>query len=171
MADKVYSIDINAPIERVWQEVTAPGRVQVHMFGCVLDRCTPGQRYRWHSKNGKRVFVKGSIVEVSPPKPGAGARFVQTFQFTTLSDPESLVTWDLSRTGPSSTKIVVTHSKLEPGSKTATQIDGGWPSILSTLKSIAETGKAPLGKRIQLAMMNAMSFVLPKSTLAVNNPE
>jgi hypothetical protein len=36
----------------------------------------------------------------------------------------------------------VTHSDLEPGSKMLTGITGGWPKVLSSLKSLMETGRA-----------------------------
>lgn len=172
MADKVYSIEIDAPIRRVWEQITGTGVVQMHMFACVLDSNKPGTKYLWHSKNGKYVHVKGQIVESSPPTgsgAGATARFVQTFKFTMLPDDYSLVEWELTETTAGRTRVKVMHSKLDPSGKTIKSIDGGWPSILKNLKALCEKGRVPFGTRMQLAMMGAMSFMLPKSTLAVNN--
>lgn len=169
MADKVYSIEIDAPIEKVWDEITSVGRRQRHMFDCVLNTNRPGSAYLWHDAPKKHVFVRGEIVEVTPPAGGAGGRFVQTFKFTTMPDDFSLVTWDVTPTGPARTKVVVTHSRLDPGSKTAKSIDGGWPSILKNLKAMCETGQIPMMTRMQYAMMRNMSFMLPKATLMSNN--
>jgi hypothetical protein len=171
VADKVYSIDIEAPVQRVWDEVTSVGRVQRHMFDCVLDNNRPGRKYLWHDRPGRRVFVKGQIVESTPPGGGAGGRFVQTFKFTMLPDDFSLVTWEVTPMGPSRTKVTVTHSKLDPNGKTFKQIDGGWPSILKNLRAICEAGQLPLGTRVRYAMMRNMAFMLPKSTLMANHRE
>lgn len=169
MADKVYSIDIEAPVQRVWDEVTSTGRIQRHMFDCVLDNATPGKKYLWHDKPRKRVFVRGEIVESSPPTNGSPGRFVQTFKFTTLPDDYSLVTWEIVAAGVGRTKVTVTHTKLNPKGKTYKQIDGGWPSILKGLKSVCETGNVPMKTRLMYLMMRNMSFVLPKSTKMANH--
>ncbi|MBL8744872.1 MAG: SRPBCC domain-containing protein [Phycisphaerae bacterium] len=164
MAEKVYSIDIDAPVKTVWDEVTSTGRVQRHMFDCVLDHCDPGKKYLWHDKPRKHVFVRGEIVESTPPSGNNAGRLVQTFKFTTLPDDYSLVTWDFIALGPARTKVTVTHTRLDPEGKTITRIDGGWPSILKALKSVCETGNVPLKTRLMYFMMRNMSFVLPKST-------
>lgn len=169
MADKVYSIEIEAPIARVWDEITSEGRVQRHMFDCTLDSARPGTKYMWHDRPRKRVFVRGEIVEVTPPSGSTGGRFVQTFKFTQLPDDYTLVTWDVMPVNSQKTRITVTHSKLDPNSKTYKSIDGGWPTILKNLKSVCETGNVGFGTRVMYAMMRWMSFMLPKSTLVSNN--
>lgn len=163
MADKVYSIDIEAPVQRVWDEVTSVGRVQRHMFDCVLDNNRPGKKYLWHDKQRKYVFVRGEIVESTPPSGGEGGRFVQTFKFTNLPDDYSLVTWEFAAMGSSRTKVTVTHSQLDPSGKTSKQIDGGWPSILKGLKSVCESGNVPMKTRLMYLVMRNMSFFLPKT--------
>lgn len=171
MAEKVYSIDIDAPVKRVWDEVTGTGKVQRHMFDCVLDHNTPGKKYLWHDRPRKRVFVRGEIVESSPPSGSEGGRFVQTFKFTMLPDDYSLVTWDIVAIGPSRTKVTVTHSKLDPSGKTFKKIDGGWPTILGNLKLILEKGNLSLGCRLMFGIMRHTSFMLPKATLVSNNQD
>lgn len=169
MADKVYSIDIDAPAHKVWEQITSVGKVQRHIFDCVLDNNTPGKKYLWHDAARKRAFVRGEIVEVTPPSAAGGGRFVQTFKFTNLPDDYSLVTWEITPIDSNRTKVVVTHSKLDPMGKTIKQIEGGWPGILANLRSVCETGTIPFKTRAMYAMMGAMSFVLPKSMLVSRN--
>lgn len=168
MADKVYSIDIEAPVKKVWDEVTSTGRIQRHMFDCVLDNNTPGRKYLWHCKRGKYAFVRGEIVESTPPSGGVGGRFVQTFKFTNLPDGYSLVTWEFAAIGQARTKVTVTHSKIDPNGKTFRQVGGGWPSILTRLKSVCETGNIPIKTRLMYLVMRNMSFFLPK-TMHIGN--
>ncbi len=42
---------------------------------------------------------------------------------------------------PGVCKVTVVHDGLVPGSSTLEQVTGGWPYILSGLKSVLETGK------------------------------
>jgi len=169
--EKVYSIDINAPIAKVWAEITKTNTVSRPMFDCVMKSdLKPGSPYRHYTKDNKRVMVHGRVQEVEPPAPGGKtARFVQTFRFTTIPDEvPSLVVWELNEVRPGVTKVTVVHSNLSDKPKTAKQIDGGWPTILENYKSVLETGNVPLKCRIMYAMFGVMGFMLPKSTLAQN---
>lgn len=171
MADKVYSVDIDAPIQKVWDEITGVGRVQRHMFDCILDNNQPGRKYLWHDRPRKHVIVRGEIVESIAPSAGAAGRFVQTFKFTMLPDDYSLVTWEIIPIGPSRTKVTVTHSKLDPSGQTWKKIDGGWPTILQNLKRMMETGSLSFGCRLMFATMRYTSFMLPKATHISNHQD
>lgn len=164
MNDKLYSIDIKAPIQRVWDEITKSGKVCRPMYDTVMDGAVKaGSPYRYRSQSGKHVFTKGTILEVDPPR-----KLVQTFQFTNLNEKPSLVTWTLEETG-GITRVTIVHSKFD-GEQTVKAVDGGWPTILSLYKSVCETGTIPFGKKVRAFMMNAMSFMIPKSMSAEKHP-
>ncbi len=164
MLEKAYSIDINAPIQKVWDEITKAGKVCRPMFDCVMDgEVKRGSPYRYRSQNARHVFTKGTVLEVEAPR-----KLVQTFQFTNLDEQPSLVTWTLAEI-PGGTRVTVVHSKFD-GEKTMKAIDGGWPSILSLFKSVCETGTIPLGKKLKFFMMGAMSFMIPKTMSAEKHP-
>lgn len=167
MPDRVFSIDINAPIERVWHEITAPGRKCRPMFDTILEgsMTTPGSKIRYRSDNGKFVFILGHAKEASPPSNGM-ARLVHTFKFVHLPDDYSTVTWELS-TIASGTRIKLTH-RFDSETKTYDMVNKGWPTILSNFKSMLETGNLPLGQRLQYFMMSAMSFMTPKAMRVEN---
>jgi uncharacterized protein YndB with AHSA1/START domain len=165
MHDKVYSIEINAPITKVWQEITRAGSVCRPMYNTVMDgEFKPGSPYRYRSQSGKHVFTKGTILEVDPPH-----RMVQTFQFTNFDEKPSLVTWTLEETASGGTKVTIVHSNFD-GEQTATAVGGGWPTILVLYKSVCETGSIPLAKKINHTVMSLMSFMIPKSMSAEKHP-
>lgn len=171
MLEKVYSIDIDAPIGKVFAEITKVNAQSRPMFDTHMRTdLKPGSRYYCESKSGARTFTTGRIVEVTPPgTTGAGAaRFVQTFMFTNLTDEETLVTWELSETAPGRTRVKIIHSQFPGETKTLKAVDGGWPSILGRLKLVCETGQISLKHRMQFAMMKSMMFMMPKSTLSKN---
>ena len=86
------------------------------------------------------VQIEGQIVEATPPN-----RFVQTFH--AVWDPEiaadgpTHVTWEIEEAGPGVCKVTLVHDSLVAGSPTLEQVSGGWPFILSGLKTLLETGK------------------------------
>lgn len=155
----ITSIDIKAPIARVWDEIVKPGMCKP-MFGTVYHRdLRPGGAFRHSSENGKHTFVFGEILEVEAPR-----RLVHTFAFTMQNDPPTLVTWDLTEVSPGTTRVTVKHEKFIGETKTYKSVTKGWVKILGLYKSVIEKGSIPLGVKIEQGMMGAMSFMLPKST-------
>jgi len=68
--------------------------------------------------------------------------------------------------GPS-VKLTVTHDDFDPGSKVLAAVRNGWPMILSSLKSLLETGN-PLAVTSADAAKSAQerSIALAKSDAA-----
>jgi len=79
----------------------------------------------------------GENLEVDPPH-----RLVQTFNAMwadeVKAEPTSRVTWEISQIG-TSCRLTVTHDQLRDGANN--QLYGGWPMILSGLKTLLETGE------------------------------
>jgi uncharacterized protein YndB with AHSA1/START domain/DNA-binding transcriptional ArsR family regulator len=89
--------------------------------------------------DAKTVHITGTVVENSRPK-----RLVITWANpadTGVPEKTSRVTFDLELV-EGMVRLTVTHSELEPESKMAQDISKGWPMVLSSLKSLLETGKA-----------------------------
>ena len=60
--ERVVSITIQAPVERVWDEITKTGTLQPAVYNTVLDcDMTPGSRLRYYSQNKKRVPFRSGI--------------------------------------------------------------------------------------------------------------
>lgn len=159
----VTSIQIAAPVEKVWAEITKTGRVQRPLYNTVLETdLKPGSPVKYYSPDRKRIFVIGRIVEVEPPR-----KLSHTYMFTTKDEPPTLVTWELEESA-GGCRVTVTHSGWTEAHKAPEKSAGGWEEILGLLKSEIETGQIPLKTRIMYAVFDRMMFMMPKSTLAEN---
>lgn len=163
LGDVVFSIDIGAPVQAAWDELTKLGKIQVPMMNTVLE-CDfePGSPMRYYNRKRKRILVVGTIMEIDPPH-----RMVHTYRFTDLDESETLVTWQLDAI-PDGVRVTVTHSRFTDQTSTHKRVEGGWKWILNTLKAVLETGRAPLKVRLAYGLMGALSFMQPKKTLAEN---
>ena len=60
----------------------------------------------------------------------------------TTSPPATKVTFAIEAAGPKNVKLTVMHETYEPGSSVDGRFMAGWPPILSSLKTLLETGEA-----------------------------
>lgn len=161
LEDRVLSIDIMVPRERVWEEITKTGRVQRAMMNTLLEsQLVPGAKLRYYSPNRKRVFVVGEILEIDPP-----ARLRHTYLFTTRAETPTVVTWELEEI-PDGCRVTLTHGGFTDQTTTHQEVVGGWRMILEAMKAELETGRLPLKTRVMYGLMGAMSPFLPKQTRA-----
>ena len=134
--EMVFEIYIKTTPERLWEAITDPAQRARYSFGVgVTSDWTPGSAYAAEHESGFRIAA-GENLEVDPPR-----RLVQSF--TALWSDEvkeagtSRVTWDIEQV-EDSCRLTVTHDQLPEGVND--QIYGGWPQILSGLKTLLETG-------------------------------
>ena len=134
--EKVFEIYIKTTPERLWDAITSSEARRKYNFGVTVDSdWTPGSRYTGFGAG--RPMLEGENVEVDPPR-----RLVQTF--TALwsddvrSEGPSRVTWEIEPVGDSC-RLTVTHDQLREHASAA--LYGGWPMILSGLKTLLETGE------------------------------
>jgi uncharacterized protein YndB with AHSA1/START domain len=84
------------------------------------------------------TISEGENLEVDPPR-----RLVQSFNALWSDDVKaegtSRVTWEIEPIGDDSCRLVVTHDQMREGAND--EIYGGWPMILSGLKTLLETGE------------------------------
>jgi uncharacterized protein YndB with AHSA1/START domain len=136
----VYVTYIAATLEKVWQALTDPAFSTQYFFGFAVDvEPKAGGAFFLRYPDG-RVHVRGEVVEWSPPR-----RFSCTWLVEGMKElaelPECLVTYDIEEAG-GSVKLTMTESHSW-GIPDAILSGGrsGWPAILSSLKSVLETGK------------------------------
>jgi uncharacterized protein YndB with AHSA1/START domain/DNA-binding transcriptional ArsR family regulator len=134
----VFEIFIKTTPERLWEAITDPKQRAKYSFGVETHSdWTPGSEYK-ASVPGAIDIAAGENVEVEPPR-----RLVQTF--TALWSDEvrnagsSKVTWEIEPVGDDSCRLTVVHSELPKGANP--ELYGGWPMILSGLKTLLETGE------------------------------
>jgi len=140
--EKVYEIYIKTTPQRLWQAITDPELRSKYSFGVgIHSDWTPGSSYRARATGittspGVEI-AEGENVEVDPPR-----RLVQTFRAlwsdNVKAEGHSRVTWEIEPVGDSC-RLTVTHDELRAGANA--QLYGGWPMILSGLKTLLETGE------------------------------
>ena len=136
----VYVIYIAAPPENVWRALTDPEQSQRYFHGSRLEiEPRVGGNFVIRFPDG-RVNVRGEVVEWSPPR-----RFASTWIVDWVPElrefPPCLVSYDIEPSGES-VKLTMTESySWDPPDALLSGGRSGWPAILSSLKSVLETGK------------------------------
>ncbi len=135
--EKVFEIYIKTTPDRLWQAITDEEMRRTYTFGLgvVSDHWTPGSSYQGLAPGGVAV-LSGENLEVEPPR-----RLVQSFDALWSDDVKaegtSRVTWEIEQVADSC-RLTVTHDQLRDGAHG--EVYGGWPQILSGLKTLLETG-------------------------------
>ena len=133
----VFEIYIKTTPERLWEAIVDPDMRRKYSFGVGVESdWTPGSAYR-SSVPGVVDIATGENLEVDPPR-----RLVQTFQALWSDEVRdegvSRVTWEIEPVGESC-RLRVTHNQLRADANN--ELYGGWPMILSGLKTLLETGE------------------------------
>lgn len=134
--EKIFEIYIKTTPERLWQAITDTEMRRKYTFGAVVTSdWTKGSRYE--GVGGGSTIFEGENLEVDPPR-----RLVQSFRALWGEDVKtegtSRVTWEITPIGDSCL-LKVTHDQLREGANN--QLYGGWPMILSGIKTLLETGE------------------------------
>ncbi len=136
--EKVFEIYIKTSPERLWEAITDAEIRSKYQFGSRLSSdWTPGSRFEMRSADGTFVLGEGKNLEVDLPR-----RLVQSMVALWSEDVKregtSRVTWEIEPIGDSC-RLTVTHDQLREGANG--ELYGGWPMILSGLKTFLETGE------------------------------
>ena len=134
----VFEIYIKTTPERLWEAITDPKMRARYSFGVETHSdYTPGSGYK-SSVPGVIDIAQGENMEVDQPR-----RLVQTFNALwsdeVKAEGSSRVTWEIEPVGDDSCRLTVTHDQLREGANA--ELYGGWPQILSGLKTLLETGQ------------------------------
>jgi uncharacterized protein YndB with AHSA1/START domain/DNA-binding MarR family transcriptional regulator len=136
--EKVFEIYIRTTPERLWDAITNPDIRARYNFGARVESdWSPGSRFEMSHPAAGALLGEGVNLEVEPPH-----RLVQTMVALWGDDVKaegtSRVTWEIEPVGDSC-RLLVTHDQLREGAND--QLYGGWPMILSGLKTWLETGQ------------------------------
>jgi len=139
---QVYTVYIRAPREKVWDAITKPEFTRQYFFGSEpASTWKAGAPLVWTETESGRTLVDGKVVECDPPRRLVHTWIVKYDDGLTGEGP-SRVTWELDETG-GVTKLTAIHDEFPSGSRVYDNVAGGWPLVLSGLKTLVETG-APL---------------------------
>jgi uncharacterized protein YndB with AHSA1/START domain len=136
----VYEVYIRTTPEQLWAAIVDPEYTRRYFYGGWYETTwQAGSQYCTRLDDGSIPF-EGTLLEVDPPR-----RLAYTFRYIgdelTRHEGPSRVTWEITPLGDTC-KLTLVHDQF-PDQETATftKVGGGWPFILSNLKSVIETGE------------------------------
>ena len=150
---QVFRVHIKATPEAVWDAITSPEWTERYGYRARSEYdLRPGGAFRSLANEGMlqagapEVVVEGEVLESDPPR-----RLVQTWRMLfgpeLIAEPMTRVTWEIvDENGVA--RLTVTHELEGAAAHSALvtgdvpEAGGGWPFILSDLKTLLETGTA-----------------------------
>jgi uncharacterized protein YndB with AHSA1/START domain len=135
--EKVFEIYIRTTPEQLWVAITDRSTRARYQFGATIESdWTPDSSYRIGHPDAPGALIDGINLEINPPH-----RLAQSFHahWSDAADAtgSSRVIWDIEPVADSC-RLTVTHDQLPADA--APDLYGGWPMILSGLKTWLETG-------------------------------
>ena len=135
----VFVIFIRTTPEKLWQAITDPDFSERYYHGTRVESdWKPGSSYAYMVKDGSTA-IEGIVLESDPPR-----RLVMTFSMRfredLAADPPSRQTWEIEQQG-AVCKLTVIHDDFTEETATFNTVGGGKMAILSSLKTLLETGE------------------------------
>ena len=141
----VYVTYIRTTPEKVWAALTDPQTIRKFWFGMTAESAfRAGSPWSLKFEDG-RVADSGEILEADPPK-RLVIKWRNEFKPELKAEGWSRCTMDIEMAdyypnfGGKAVKLTVTHELDGEGTKFIEAVSGGWPKVLSNLKSLLETG-------------------------------
>jgi uncharacterized protein YndB with AHSA1/START domain len=135
----VYVTFIRTTPERLWAALTDPEFQKQYWYGMHQESdWKPGSPWRLVYGDG-RVADTGEVLEADPPR-RAVIRWRNEFREDLKAEGFSRCVYELEPVG-GTVKLTITHSIEVRDSKFIGAVSGGWPRILSNLKTLLETGE------------------------------
>jgi uncharacterized protein YndB with AHSA1/START domain len=136
-ATQIYQVFIKATPEQIWEAITTPEFTAKYFHGARIQLI--GDRYLSRGPDGS-VWGDAPVLESDPPR-----RLVHGWQSLYNEDlaeePMSRVSWEIEPGENGVCKLTVIHDQLERSPLTARNVSGGWMFIVSSLKTLLETGE------------------------------
>lgn len=158
---QVYQIYIKSSPQAIWDAITKPEWTEKYMYESLVEyELGPGGAYRGLASESMRkhgaemgfevpdVIADGEVIEADPPH-----KLVQTWRMlmdpALAAEPFTRLTWEIKEIQAGVTKLTVVHD-LEGAPQTAVLVaggmeedgaGGGWSEILSSLKTLLESGE------------------------------
>ena len=137
--EKVFEIYIKTTPERLWEAITDPEIRSKYNFGARIDSdWTPGSHYEMSARQTVRLRWAKGRTSRSTRRAGWSRACAVLWSDDVKNEGTSRITWEIEPVGDSC-RLTVTHDEMREGAND--EIYGGWPMILSGLKTWLETGE------------------------------
>lgn len=131
---QVYQTYIRSTAKKTWDAITKPEFARQYWAGIGnVSDWKKGSKWE-HVAASNEVWITGKVVASVPPK-----RLVITWADPDDLKDKSRVTFEIEPI-KDLVCLTVTHDQFKEGSKMAGKVSGGWPRVLSSMKSFLETG-------------------------------
>jgi uncharacterized protein YndB with AHSA1/START domain len=138
----VYVTFIRTTPARLWEALTDPQFIRQYWFDTtVTSDWKKGAAWKMVHSDGT-LTDSGEILEIDPPRRMV-IRWVNEWKPELKAEGPSRCTIELEPVDKA-VKLTITHETDRPDSKLITAVSGGWPRILSNLKSLLETGEVAI---------------------------
>jgi len=139
----VYVTYIRTTQQKLWSALTEPQFMKQYWFGVHAESgWKAGSPWQLVGSSGQ-ILDAGEILEADPPR-----RLVIRWQHQNKpelkAEGPSLCTMELEPSA-GAIKLSITHTIEASPSKLIEAVSGGWPKVLSNLKSLLETGDVAFG--------------------------
>ncbi len=139
MSSFVYVTYIRTTPEKIWEALTTPEFTRQFWFGIAQESTfKPGAPWKLVGSEGM-VYDTGEVLECDPPR-RLVLKWRNEFKPELKAEGYTRCVMDIEPEGEI-TKLTITHSIDLEGAKVIEAVAGGWPKILSGLKSFLETGR------------------------------
>jgi uncharacterized protein YndB with AHSA1/START domain len=145
MSKFVYVTYIKTTPEKLWEALVTPEFTKQYWLGVSqVSDWIVGSPWKLVFDDG-RVADTGEVLEIDPPRKLV-VSWQNEFRPELKEEGHSRATFEIASVGELA-MLTVTHEIDREGSKLIEAVSGGWPAILSSLKTLLETGKALEGWR------------------------
>jgi uncharacterized protein YndB with AHSA1/START domain len=153
---KVFRVYIKATPDAIWEAITKPEWTRRYGYAASSEfDLRPGGAYRCVASaemiahGAPEVALDGEVIEVDPPR-----RLVQTWRMLMhpglAAEGFTRLTYEITEGEDGVSTLTVTHdltgapgvAALVGGDRESEGAGGGWPWVLSDLKTLLETGTA-----------------------------
>jgi uncharacterized protein YndB with AHSA1/START domain/DNA-binding transcriptional ArsR family regulator len=148
----VYTTYINTTPERLWQALTDPAFTKRYWNTSFDTDWSAGSEMAWHNQGVAIADPAQVVLEAEPyrrlsytwhtmtPEFAKAVGFSDEVQGKISAEPRSKVTFELEPAGDL-VKLTVVHDGFEPDSTVLGMVSQGWPAVISSLKTLLETGE------------------------------
>ena len=138
----VYVTFIRTTPDKLWTALTSPDFIKRYWFGMTVETdWHPGSAWKLVFTDGQ-IANSGQIVEFEPER-RLVIKWRNEWKPEMKAEGDSLCIMDLEPV-EGAVKLTVTHGIDKAGSQFIEAVSGGWPKILSNLKSLLETGQVAI---------------------------
>lgn len=148
-----YTTYIRTTPERLWQALTDPAFTRRYWGLSLKSDWTAGSTVTWDMETATMADDAQVVLEADPPRRLSYTWHTFTPEFARAvgfsdemlakasAERRSKVTYDIAVAEPGVVRLTVLHDDFDPGSVVLDSVSHGWPSLLSSLKTMLETGE------------------------------